>query len=178
MNGIGQRAPVIHYAILEHHERHAGVPRGMGDRCELLGAPEALGRYLHACAAIEHRFQSGVQTGFDTGTELEAAVAFTALDVSAFGAAAVVLGRGVLAGAVATAGGVAFVAVASADGTAARELSADILSRTDGPTAMPTANAPKNPAVRAAALPTVMFSLPFSNARASVRQSNENLQAR
>ena len=79
-------------------------------------------------------FSLACRRGSDTGTELEAALAFTALDVSAFGAAAAVLARGVLAGAVATAGGVAFVAVASVDGNRhARIVSLDSVSnrRTD-----------------------------------------------
>ena len=57
-------------------------------------------------------FSLACRRGSDAGTELDAAVAFTALDVSAFGAAAVALARGVRRVPSPRAGGVAFVAVA------------------------------------------------------------------
>ena len=64
MNGVGKRASVDEHAMLEHHERHVGVPRGMGNGREFLGAPETLRRDVHAGAAIQNRFQPGVQTRF------------------------------------------------------------------------------------------------------------------
>ena len=151
--------------MLEHHERHAGIPRRVRDRHELFRSPEVFSRQFEFRALIENRLDAFAQvrfpdrdcnaldrsrrSGLYNGSDALARRSLSSL--AGAGATARLLARGAGAGVVG-AGALSVTTVSRVDVF-------DNLSCTVGPIATPSANAPTKPAARAEALPTVMNNL-------------------